>query len=202
MGEIEELKEYIARMGDAHHKLTLENNELRNQIHEIGTNEGIKRQLRRFSFLQMCIGKALKAIWANDLDEAIKLLGKGLRLDEEDVDAFIQGAYENRNGSHPNGMHARIYPRRGQKRKNISLRRREAIFERDDHTCLGCGSKENLTIDHIIPLSFGGTNQDGNLQTLCEDCNRNKQRKLNEAPIEGPYNEETIKIFLARRRAT
>ncbi len=40
--------------------------------------------------------------------------------------------------------------------------------------CAYCGSKDNLTIDHIIPLSRGGTNREDNLQCLCRDCNNLK----------------------------
>jgi len=51
---------------------------------------------------------------------------------------------------------------------------REAIFKRDNNMCLLCNARFNLTIDHIIPLSKGGTNYYTNLQTLCHSCNLNK----------------------------
>lgn len=41
-------------------------------------------------------------------------------------------------------------------------------------TCLGCSKREpiiKLTIDHIIPLSKGGTNDKHNIQPLCGMCN-------------------------------
>lgn len=53
--------------------------------------------------------------------------------------------------------------------------RKEALI-RDDYTCVICGSKENLEVDHIIPprgradLFF---NLD-NLQTLCSSCHKSK----------------------------
>ncbi len=37
--------------------------------------------------------------------------------------------------------------------------------------CLCCGTKENITVDHIIPLSLGGSNDISNIQPLCEGCN-------------------------------
>ena len=37
-----------------------------------------------------------------------------------------------------------------------------------------CGSRENLEIDHVVPLARGGSNRLENLQLLCQDCNRRK----------------------------
>ena len=37
--------------------------------------------------------------------------------------------------------------------------------------CRYCKSKENLTIDHKIPKSRGGTDDISNLQCLCGRCN-------------------------------
>ncbi len=35
-------------------------------------------------------------------------------------------------------------------------------------SCAVCGSKRDLAIDHVVPLSQGGTNAVSNLQVLCE----------------------------------
>lgn len=41
--------------------------------------------------------------------------------------------------------------------------------------CVCCFTKENLTFDHIIPLSKGGKDCTfTNGQILCEDCNKQK----------------------------
>lgn len=61
---------------------------------------------------------------------------------------------------------------------------REKIKFRDNFTCQICSLsavKERnllLEIDHIIPLSKGGTSSEQNLQTLCWKCNRSKGSKL------------------------
>ena len=42
--------------------------------------------------------------------------------------------------------------------------------------CVRCGATEKLTLDHIIPRVYGGTNEQSNFQILCLDCNRLKSR--------------------------
>ena len=40
--------------------------------------------------------------------------------------------------------------------------------------CVFCGSTENLTVDHIKPLSKAGLHNVENLQCLCMCCNQRK----------------------------
>lgn len=56
----------------------------------------------------------------------------------------------------------------------MSKVRRAEVFARDPHKCQCCGSTEHLTIDHIIPLARGGSNDLDNLQILCRSCNSRK----------------------------
>jgi 5-methylcytosine-specific restriction endonuclease McrA len=44
--------------------------------------------------------------------------------------------------------------------------------------CFICGSKENQSIDHIIPVSRGGNHSIGNMITLCRSCNSSKNARL------------------------
>ncbi|MBR0384428.1 MAG: HNH endonuclease [Eubacteriaceae bacterium] len=49
--------------------------------------------------------------------------------------------------------------------------RREAILNRDNYTCQICGKKHTkLEVHHIIYKSQGGTDDENNLITLCEEC--------------------------------
>jgi 5-methylcytosine-specific restriction endonuclease McrA len=64
------------------------------------------------------------------------------------------------------------------KRREVPFGRRKEIYTRDGYQCLRCGSKEQLTIDHIVPVAKGGTNDFDNLQTLCRSCNCQKQTTI------------------------
>ena len=67
------------------------------------------------------------------------------------------------------------------KRKGMSKRLRYAVFERDGFTCRYCGHQPptvKLVIDHMIPVSKGGTNDEANLLTSCEACNGGKSDKM------------------------
>jgi 5-methylcytosine-specific restriction endonuclease McrA len=46
-----------------------------------------------------------------------------------------------------------------------------------DHRCLCCGKQGDLTVDHVIPLSKGGSNSIENIQPLCHSCNSSKRIK-------------------------
>ena len=51
--------------------------------------------------------------------------------------------------------------------------RREAILHRDNYTCQCCGKKNcRLEVHHIKFKSNGGTDDEENLITLCEDCHK------------------------------
>lgn len=55
------------------------------------------------------------------------------------------------------------------------------VLKRDNFTCQYCGAHGEgvvLEVDHIIPISKGGTSDMGNLITACFDCNRGKGSDL------------------------
>jgi 5-methylcytosine-specific restriction endonuclease McrA len=51
---------------------------------------------------------------------------------------------------------------------------RNRIYRRDNYQCVYCGSKKELTLDHVIPKSKGGPNDWENLVTSCSKCNIKK----------------------------
>jgi hypothetical protein len=55
---------------------------------------------------------------------------------------------------------------------------REYIKERERPSeCLYCGSKQNISTDHLIPRSKGGPDTADNAVTACKKCNSSKSDK-------------------------
>lgn len=66
---------------------------------------------------------------------------------------------------------------------------RHNIFRRDSYTCQYCGTKSDLTLDHLIPRSKGGKSNWTNLVTACKSCNAKK----------GDYALEDVNMTLKHR---
>lgn len=90
----------------------------------------------------------------------------------------------------------------------VSFSRRN-VFKRDHWTCQYCGLQpggEELTIDHVVPRSQGGTSTWDNCVLSCIDCNKRKAdrtpqqaaMKLRKAPVRPTwkplYARHTIRI--------
>ena len=56
--------------------------------------------------------------------------------------------------------------------KNPELRAK--VFSSGGYMCNYCKSRDGLTIDHIHPVLYGGSNDLRNLQVLCRSCNSSK----------------------------
>ena len=72
------------------------------------------------------------------------------------------------------------------KERYVSKETRVLIINRDNQKCRYCGRSRDdgikLTVDHIIPFSRGGTDDLGNLWTLCSDCNQGKDNMILKRP--------------------
>ncbi len=53
------------------------------------------------------------------------------------------------------------------------------LFFAQQGKCAACRVifKGRMELDHILPLSLGGSNDDSNIQLLCRTCNRSKGKK-------------------------
>jgi len=59
---------------------------------------------------------------------------------------------------------------------------RQVIYARDGGMCMKCGEKvdrKNFHVDHIVPISAGGSEWDlSNLELSCPTCNLKKGAKM------------------------
>lgn len=87
---------------------------------------------------------------------------QSMRVGYLDVDELLEG---------PAKSTARV-------RRPIPPEVRALVFERDGGQCVYCGSRDELQIDHQIPISMGGSDAPANLQVLCGPCNRQKAGRV------------------------
>lgn len=90
--------------------------------------------------------------------------------------------------------------------RGVSGRLRRQILDRDGSTCQICGAaageesgcepgrKCKLQIDHIVPISQGGTDDEHNLQAVCVWYNKNK------ANLKLPTSRDAISVLSLVRR--
>ena len=64
---------------------------------------------------------------------------------------------------------------------SVWRRLRARVLERDQFTCSYCLEEcdaDKLCVDHVVPISRGGGNEDANLVACCRPCNSSKSAKL------------------------
>ncbi len=76
-------------------------------------------------------------------------------------------------------------------RQRVAFNRRN-VFKRDDHACQYCGERSNdLTLDHVLPRSRGGSTSWENVVACCNRCNARKRDRTPEEAgmrlLRGPY---------------
>ncbi len=59
----------------------------------------------------------------------------------------------------------------------ITIEIRQAVYDRDNWECVYCGVDDDLSCDHVVPVSKGGLTTLENLVTACRRCNSRKQDK-------------------------
>ena len=91
--------------------------------------------------------------------------------------------------------------------KGITADQRARILQRNGMTCQICGAgagepdpfdpqkRVRLDVDHIVPLSEGGTNEDSNLRATCSACNRGRSNLFT------PPDKRAINLLANIRRA-
>ena len=73
-------------------------------------------------------------------------------------------------------IHRTDIPKRSEKLPNYRTHK-HTLFGKQEGLCNGCRTQfpfRNMTVDHIVPQSQGGTDHEDNLQLLCGACNSTK----------------------------
>lgn len=83
---------------------------------------------------------------------------------------YYKAQYRQRN---KDKIHAYKKDRRAKGLEKISLTRPSVLFKEiiKGKECRACHTKENLTVNHIVPLSIGGGHEEKNIEILCVSCN-------------------------------
>src|SRR5581483_11879662 len=107
---------------------------------------------------------------------AIVLVLKGLAMPEEENGHFLHAARLAMRV--PSVIRLLEYRRSPHQTRALS---RKNILLRDRNTCQYCGtllSSSDLTLDHVVPRSRGGSSTWENLVACCHPCNRRKGNRL------------------------
>ena len=77
------------------------------------------------------------------------------------------------------------------------------LYIRDLYTCQYCNTpytKNNLTLDHVLPLSKGGKTQWENIVAACGPCNTRKGNKTVMKPVRKPYQPNYYELVNNRKK--
>lgn len=83
--------------------------------------------------------------------------------------------------------------------KSIALKEWSALCGHYENLCACCRRMCRLTMDHIIPLSKGGTHYIENIQPLCVSCNSKKHNKNQINYLELLWLFEGKEVFVCRQ---
>ena len=108
------------------------------------------------------------------------------RVNKEEICARERERYAREYAAEPEKYRAKFHERRARIHSNggsYTTEEWRELCKRYGNICLRCFAKTRLTVDHIVPVSQGGTSDIENLQPLCRYCNTVKGDKtLNYRP--------------------
>lgn len=81
----------------------------------------------------------------------------------------------------------------------LSKRSRFEVLRRDNFTCRYCHETTTpLTIDHVLPVALGGTDEPTNLVTACRDCNAGKSSTAPDSVLVADVDADALRWSRAR----
>ncbi len=78
----------------------------------------------------------------------------------------------------------------------VSKRLRYEVLRRDNHACRYCGAvapDAKLTVDHVLPVTLGGTDEASNLVAACADCNSGKSASTPGAALVDDVSQDQVR---------
>lgn len=144
--------------------------------------DAVSREYRRRPEVRAA-QKERSARWHNENKEKANEMARQWQIDNPEKVAERNKKWRDANPEHGRAMSSR---RRAKIRSaggtydHHDVRELLIMQEHRCKTCDKCLIENQYDIDHIVPLSRGGTNWPDNLQILCRYCNRSKGSKLPE----------------------
>lgn len=86
----------------------------------------------------------------------------------------------------------------------VTKRIRYEVLRRDGFACRYCGAMApdvKLTVDHVMPVALGGTDDPTNLVTACADCNAGKASVAPDSPIVADVEDDALRWARAMEAA-
>jgi len=86
----------------------------------------------------------------------------------------------------------------------LTKRIRYEVLRRDNFACRYCGAKAPdvvLTVDHVVPVALGGSDDPSNLVTACGPCNSGKTSTQPDAPLVADVAQDALRWAAAMTQA-
>lgn len=160
----------VASLDDAHHVFFID---LLVALARCGSRKGVLPPLDDLARIMRCE--------RHDVERKLRKLATHGLVVLNPSDALCGYSWVNpryvRNGSRlRRGPYAKRRAEMSRKRESLLL----MLSDRDGDGCAVCGSQSHPEIDHVVPISRGGSDAIDNLQILCRSCNRRKSDRLPE----------------------
>jgi 5-methylcytosine-specific restriction endonuclease McrA len=158
----------------------------------VANKELVKQQCTEWNKKHRKSRRASYTAWAKKYPDKVKARRKAYyeanrelaleysRKHREEHPVEVKEALAEWRRNNPEKVRAHWQKRRTAKHGNGGFYTHEqwvALCNKYDNRCLCCGKKKKLTVDHVVPLSKGGTSWIENIQPLCLLCNLVKNAK-------------------------